>query len=47
MLFSELYKILVNKVTFVGFKGSIAPLGQTVARVKFTEQVEYPGVLTP
>jgi len=25
MLFSELYKIMVNKVTFVGFTGAIAP----------------------
>jgi len=25
MLFSELYKILVKKVTFVGFRGAIAP----------------------
>jgi len=26
MILSELYKIIVNKVTFVGFRGSIAPL---------------------
>jgi len=26
MLFSELYKIMVNKVTFAGFRGAIAPL---------------------
>jgi len=26
MLFSELYKIMVNGVTFVGFRGSIAPI---------------------
>jgi len=26
MLFSELYKILVNKVTFVGFRGAIAAI---------------------
>ena len=26
MLFSELYKIMVNKVTFVGFRGAIAPV---------------------
>jgi len=25
MLFAGLYKIMVNKVTFVGFKGEIAP----------------------
>ena len=25
MLSSELYKIMVNKVTFVGFKGAISP----------------------
>jgi len=25
MLFSESYKIMVNGVTFVGFRGSIAP----------------------
>jgi len=25
--FSELYKIMVNKVTFVGFRGVIVPLG--------------------
>jgi len=25
MLFSELYEIMVDKVTFVGFKGAIAP----------------------
>jgi len=27
MLFFELYKIMVNKVTFVGFRGTIAPPG--------------------
>jgi len=26
MLFSELYKIMVKKVTFVGFRGAIAPI---------------------
>jgi len=26
MLFYELYKIMVNNVTFVGFGGAIAPL---------------------
>ena len=26
MFFSELYKIMVNKVTFVGFRGAIAPI---------------------
>jgi len=26
-LFSELYKIMVKKVTFVGFRGAIAPPG--------------------
>jgi len=26
MLFSELYKIMVKKVTFVGFRGVIAPI---------------------
>jgi len=26
MLFSEWYKIMVNKVIFVGFKGVIAPI---------------------
>jgi len=26
MLFSELYKIMVNKVTFVGFRGQSPPL---------------------
>jgi len=26
MLFSELHKIVVNKVTFVCFKGAIAPI---------------------
>ena len=25
MLFAELYKTMVNKVTFLGFRGSIAP----------------------
>ena len=25
MLFSELYKIMVNNVTFIGFRGAIAP----------------------
>ena len=26
ILFSEMYKIMVNKVTFVGFRGAIAPI---------------------
>jgi len=26
MLFTELYKIMVNKLTFVGFRGLIAPI---------------------
>jgi len=26
MLFSELYEIMVNKVTFVGYRGAVAPL---------------------
>ena len=26
MLFSELYKIMVNQDTFVGFRGAIAPI---------------------
>ena len=26
MLFFELYKIMVNKVMFVGFRGAIAPI---------------------
>jgi len=26
MLFSELYKIIVNKLTFVGFRGAIAAI---------------------
>ena len=26
LLFSELYKIMVNEVTFVGFRGAIAPI---------------------
>jgi len=26
MLFFELYKIMVNKVTFEGFRGAIAPI---------------------
>jgi len=26
MLFSELYKIMVKKVTFAGFRGAIAPI---------------------
>ena len=26
MLFSKLYKTMVKKVTFVGFKGAIAPI---------------------
>jgi len=26
MLFSKLYKIMVNKVTFVRFRGAIAPI---------------------
>jgi len=26
MLFSELYKLIVNNVTFVGFRGAIAPI---------------------
>ena len=30
MLFSELYKIMVNKVTFVGFGGAIAPIAPLV-----------------
>jgi len=25
MMFSQLYKTMVNKVTFVGFRGAIAP----------------------
>jgi len=27
MLFYELYKTTVNKVSFVGFRGAIAPIG--------------------
>jgi len=30
MLFSELYKIMVNKVTFDGFRGAIAPPGSAL-----------------
>jgi len=26
MLFAELYKIMLNKVTFLGFRGEIAPI---------------------
>jgi len=26
MLFSELYKIIVNKITFVSFRGATAPI---------------------
>ena len=26
MLFSELYKIMVNEVTFLGFRGAVAPI---------------------
>jgi len=26
MLFSDLYKIMVNKITFVGYRGAIAPI---------------------
>jgi len=33
MLFSELYNIMVNKVTFVGFGGAIAPPGSTTGRI--------------
>jgi len=41
MLFSELYKIIVNKVTFLGFRGAIAPVGVPWIRpcATFTEQV--------
>jgi len=28
MLFSKLYEIIVNKVTFVGFVGAIAPIAR-------------------
>jgi len=36
MLFSELYNIMVNKVTFVGFGGAIVPIappGSTPGRI--------------
>jgi len=29
MIFSELYKIMANEVTFEGFKGEVAPPGFT------------------
>ena len=42
MLFSELYKIIVNKVTFLGFSGAPAPVGIQWIRpcATFTEQVD-------
>jgi len=35
MLFSELYKILVKKVTFLGFRGAIAPIAHPWIRPCF------------
>jgi len=32
-MFSELYKIMVKKVTFAGFRGTIAPLPSSFGRV--------------
>ena len=50
MLSSELYKIMVNKVTLVGFKGAIPPLGfapvVTGIMVRSTPEIRFlPGQL--
>jgi len=40
MLFSELYKIIVNKVTFLGFRGAIAPPGSAPV-MKYYQNKDY------
>jgi len=47
MLFSGMYKIMVNKVTFAGFRGAIASPGSApVVRLVTIEQ-RYPIFLLP
>jgi len=36
LLFSELLKLMVNKVTFVGFRGAIAPIATLGSAIDFT-----------
>jgi len=37
MMFSELFKIMVNKVTFAGFRGAIAPIASPPLDLPLTE----------
>jgi len=40
MLFSEFYKIVVNKVTCVGFKGAMAPIAPLVPSLRVMQQLK-------
>jgi len=40
MLFSELYKIMVNKVTFVSFRGATAPIAPPGSALTLAHQRE-------
>jgi len=40
-LFDELYKIMVNKVTFLGFMGAIAPISPLDPPLNATPQNDY------
>jgi len=47
MLFSELYKIMVNKVTLVGFRGAIDPTGSAPAVTYFALRTGLSKALFP
>jgi len=47
MLFSELYKIMLKEVTFIGFSESIAPLGSVPCRIYKTKNALVISLMCP
>ena len=43
MLFSELYKIMVDKFTFLGFRGAIAPIAPPKIRPCIIQSITVDG----